>query len=175
MRYGTMISGVVMILAGIACAAAPFVSSAPMGSMIVTGGILVAAGVAMTVMGKWLANMFKGMPKMPGFGESMRAASQSMDQASQMLAQQTNAQNLAVTGKAATVQVMAVRDTGSLINFDPVLEFDLLVTLGDAPPYPVMAHRQLVSKIVMGRIAPGNSYNARVDKDQPQKLHINWV
>lgn len=144
-------------------------------TFIIVGAAFIPGGLFMAWMGKWLMGLFKGIPEPPSLGQSLKSASASMNAASQMLAAQTQAQSLGISGLDATAQVMAVRDTGTLINYDPVVEMDLLVTRGEAPPYPVMNHRQIVSKILIGRLIPGASFKAKVDPANPNVLQISWV
>ena len=96
----------------------------------------------------------------------MRDGMARMQDAQQMLARQTAAAQLAATGEPAEAQVIGVRDTGALLNMQPVLEIDLLVTRTGMPPYPATV-RQVVAHAQLARLTPGATLHVRVDPDDP--------
>ena len=82
------------------------------------------------------------------------------------------------TGGAATYQTanvtrgpitQAVTDTGTLINYNPVYEFDLTVTVPGQQPYEV-THQQMVAHAVIGNFQPGVTTPVRVDPADQTKL-----
>ena len=95
-----------------------------------------------------------------------------MQAANQMLAQQTASVQLATTGEPATAQVIAARDTGTQLNFQPVLEIDLLVTREGQPPYPVTV-QQMVANAQLGLFAPGSTLAVKVDPANPTTVLLN--
>jgi hypothetical protein len=81
-----------------------------------------------------LKKQAKGIDKTFDPGAQMRAGKEKMAAASEMLAQQTLAAQLATSGERAEAQVVAARDTGTQINMQPMLELDLLVMRTGQPP-----------------------------------------
>jgi hypothetical protein len=80
----------------------------------------------------------------------------------EMAAEQQRAQRLMATGLVGQATITRVRETGALVNDNPVVEFDLSVAVDDRAPYPV-THRQVVSRLVVGNFAPGATVPVRVD------------
>lgn len=84
----------------------------------------------------------------------------------------TSAMELASVGESVEVQVLAVRDTGTQLNLQPMFELDLLVTRIGQPPYPVTI-RQVVSMVQMGRLVPGAVLPARIDPANPSTVLLS--
>src|SRR5690242_13466333 len=61
-----------------------------------------------------------------------------MQQATQMMAQQTAAANAAAHGIEATATVTAIRQGGGMVNMMPVIDIELTVMPADRPPYPAV-------------------------------------
>jgi hypothetical protein len=99
---------------------------------------------------------------------------QMMQNANAQLAQQNAAAHLAVTGTPGSAMILNVRDTGTRLNMEPMVELDLLVTVGVQPPYPVTL-RSVVPIIGQGRLTPGNVVAVRVDQTQPQLAVVMWA
>lgn len=156
---------------------------------VVPGGRLVFGILGVTFLGAsvlfWkLADVFTGLPKMPGFGESMRSANDTMAQAQLAMANTTKmmeamagtspeGRRLREHGQDGRVAISAVIDTKATLNFDPILELDLLVFVGDRPPHFVH-RREVVSRLVAPRLAPGASFAARIDPDDPNVFTPDW-
>jgi hypothetical protein len=94
-----------------------------------------------------------------------------MQAAQNMLAQHTVATQLAGNGEPATAQVLAARDTGTMINMQPVLEIDLLVSRDGQPPYPATVS-QMIPNAQLGTVAPGATLAVKVDPSNPQTVLI---
>lgn len=94
------------------------------------------------------------------------------EQMSAMAGQATQA--AAITdGVAAIASVTAVRNTGSLVNFSPVLELDLLVMVPGRPPVPV-TRRELVPQHLLARAQVGAQLPVTVSASDPTAILINW-
>jgi hypothetical protein len=78
-----------------------------------------------------------------------------------------------VEGEAASAQVNAARDTGQLVNMQPVIEISLLVFLEGQPPYPVTL-QQVVPMAQMGRLTPGTRLAVKVDPKARESIWIDW-
>lgn len=104
--------------------------------------------------------------------EPMRSTMQDAnDQLSALSRQQADAQRLMATGLIGQATVQALRDTGMMINENPQVEFDLLVSVDGREPYPV-THRQVVSRLVISNFQPGASIPVRVDPADPTRVLI---
>ncbi len=97
-----------------------------------------------------------------------------MRNANAFLAQQTTALNLATSGTAerAEAQITATRDTGSMINLQPVIEINLMVFREGLPPYPVTI-QQTVAMTAMHRITPGTQVTIELDPTNPNTVLLN--
>jgi hypothetical protein len=115
-------------------------------------------------MGKEASKNYDAKSQMSGAMERMAAAQD-------MLAQQTVAAQLQGAGEPATAQVRALRDTGTLINMQPVLEIDLLVNREGAVPYPATVS-QMVSHAQLGVMQPGAVLAVKVDPAHPATVLI---
>lgn len=103
----------------------------------------------------------------------MAAASAAMTQANQFLADQAGATRLASSPRA-TMQVLAARDTGTVVNMQAVLELDLLVQPEGGVPFPATV-RQLVPSAGLGRVAPGGVLTGKADPADPTTVWIDWT
>lgn len=106
-------------------------------------------------------------------GAEMAAASAAMTQANQFLADQAAATHLATAGWA-TLQVLAARDTGMVVNLQAVVELDLLVQPDGGVPFPTTV-RQLVASSQLGRVVPGAALRGRADAADPTTVWIDWT
>jgi hypothetical protein len=68
-------------------------------------------------------------------------------------------------------QVVAVRDAQAQINYQPLLEIDLLVSGATGAKYPVTLH-QSVPHAALSRIQPGATVPVRVSVDDPQAVFL---
>ncbi len=81
---------------------------------------------------------------------------------------------LAVNGVEATASITAVRQTGSQINFAPVVELDLLIFGPAGAPYPV-TRRETVQQIYLARAQPGQLLKVKVDPNDNTVVRIDWI
>ena len=83
------------------------------------------------------------------------------------------AQQLEQTGLAATATVTGITQTGMYINEQPVLGIDLQVTAPGKAPYSVHV-REMVPFIMLARVQAGQTYPAKVDPNDPEKILVEW-
>jgi hypothetical protein len=183
------ISAYLCFIAGVALGVlAVVVPEAMVGLIIGSVACFVAGAVDL-----WLFNFFvptmRNIPKPPGMededlttirgsmrmGRAMREQSiDKMQSATATLQEMNRSNRLREQGNRAKAEVLAIRDTQQLVNFDPILEFDLRVQPEQGELYHIGGYRQVVSKIVYPQIAVGGSYNAFVDPEDPNSLFISW-
>jgi hypothetical protein len=108
------------------------------------------------------AEMQKASGRRSGFAGLKDAVAESNQMLQGLQQGSADAQRLMMTGTVATGIIKAVRDTGTLVNNSPMVEFDLDVTVPGQPPYPV-THRQIVNQLQIPSIQPGNPVPLRVD------------
>ena len=77
------------------------------------------------------------------------------------------------TGLPGRAQVLSAEGTGVLVNGQPMLSFELMVTVAGQVPYQ-LRHREVVSQMTMGRVHQGGSVAVRVDPKDPRRLMIDW-
>lgn len=104
----------------------------------------------------------------------MAAAQTSMQNAQAMMAQQTAAANLAVSGLDGVATITGVRQQGGMINFQPILELDLTVAAAGRPPMPVSV-TQPVEQVFLTKAQPGAKVAVKVDQADPNLVWINWA
>lgn len=107
----------------------------------------------------------------------MAEATAAMAQTQQQMAQQTAAAELAAqpeNGIAGTATITAVRPTGMLVNYQPVVELDLLVAPTGRAPYPVTVSDHITVTNRMVCVA-GRAVPVTVDATDPNVVWIDWV
>jgi hypothetical protein len=104
----------------------------------------------------------------------MAGATDKLRAANEMLAQQTAAANLAVSGADATAMITSVAQTGAMVNYQPMLNIDMTVMAPGLPPYPASVS-QVVEQIYLAKAAAGNTVNVKVDPNAPATVYIDWL
>ena len=89
----------------------------------------------------------------------------------EIAAEHERARRLMAEGLVGQATITEVRETGTWVNANPVVEFDLQVALDGRDPYAV-THRQVVSKLVVGTFAPGAVVPVRVDPGNVAEVMI---
>ena len=74
--------------------------------------------------------------KTTDFGAMRKDGMARMQQAQEQMAQMTKQANLQATGVTCTATGAAVRDTGGMVNMEPIAELDLTVLPDGLPPTP---------------------------------------
>jgi hypothetical protein len=115
----------------------------------------------------------KEMSRTWDVGAQLADAQASMAAANQMMAQQTAAANVAATGLDATATVAAVRQSGGMVNFQPMVEIDLTVMAPGSPPYPATVS-QVVQQVNLARLQPGATLRVKVDPANPGTIWIDF-
>jgi hypothetical protein len=82
-------------------------------------------------------------------------------------------QDLFGRGIPSTAVVTGMRDTGTAVNDQVVVAFDLLVQPTGGTPYAV-SHRQILPRLLMGAVLPGKAVQVWSDPADPQRLVIDW-
>ncbi|MGB8861132.1 MAG: hypothetical protein WCC60_17885 [Ilumatobacteraceae bacterium] len=101
----------------------------------------------------------------------MAAANQMMSNMAQGSMQATQA---IANGVATTATITGVRQTGMMMNFNPVVELDLMVMMPGGVPMPV-TRQETVMQVHLGRCQPGLRLNVKVDPANVNGLWIDWV
>ena len=111
---------------------------------------------------------------MPSPAAQMAAAQEQMAAVTAQMNQQAQAgQAVVADGVAATATVLAAAQTGALVNFDPGVRLDLLVTVPGQPPYPVSLDT-VVPQIHLARVQPGASVPVRVARTDRDQVILDW-
>jgi hypothetical protein len=97
-----------------------------------------------------------------------------MGQMQEQMAEMTRQANLQTTGVTCAATVVATRDTGGMVNMQPIVELDLTILPDGLPPYPVTI-RQTISPIHMSTIQPGSSLSVKVDPNDPSSVYIDMM
>lgn len=107
-------------------------------------------------------------------GAQLEDAQARMQDAQEMMAQQTAAANAAVSGADATATIVAVRQGNGMVNYQPIIELDLTVLPEGLPPYPVTV-KQVIPQIQLAQAQPGASVHVKVDPNNPASVWIDWT
>jgi hypothetical protein len=106
-------------------------------------------------------------------GAQLEDAQARMQDAQEMMAQQTAAANAATTGVEATATIVAVRQGHGMVNFQPMIEVDLTVLPDGLPPYPVTV-KQVIPQVQLAQAQPGAGVHVKVDSNNPASVWIDW-
>jgi hypothetical protein len=106
-------------------------------------------------------------------GAQLEDAQARMADAQELMAQQTAAANAAATGVDATATIVAVRQSGGMVNFQPMIEVDLTVLPEGLPPYPVTV-KQVIPQVQLAQAQPGSGVHVKVDPNNPASVWIDW-
>lgn len=107
-------------------------------------------------------------------GQQMKDGMAKMQEAQAMMAAQTEAANLAMTGTAATATIASVQQTGAMVNFQPTLAIELTVFPPAGAPYPASV-TTVVPQHQLAAAVPGKSVAVKVDPSAPDKVWIDWA
>ena len=114
-------------------------------------------------------------PEHRGTLGSFRAMRDGVATANQMVqglaADQQRTATLMSNGIVGQARVDQISDTGTTINDNPQVKFDLTVTIPGRDPYPATLV-QVVSRLSIGSFQPGATVPVRVSPDNPQSLMI---
>jgi hypothetical protein len=104
-------------------------------------------------------------------GQRMAEGKERMKAAQAMMAQQTAAANASLNGLDGQATVVAVRQTPTMVNFQPMVEIDLTVLAAGRPPYPVTV-TQVVDQVSLTRLQPGASVAVKIDANDPSSVFV---
>jgi hypothetical protein len=107
-------------------------------------------------------------------GAQMAAGMDQMRAAQEMMAQQTQAANIAMSGVDATATITGVQQTGAMVNYQPTMQIELTVLPDGLPPYPATV-TQVVEQHFLVKAVPGASVPIKVDPNEPGSIWINWA
>jgi hypothetical protein len=104
-------------------------------------------------------------------------ASAQMSAVSAMLVQANDqaadGDRLATDGFDTVAIVTGARQTNALMNHNPMVELDLLVTMPSGVPVTVQ-RTQVVPLLHLSRVQVGSRLAVRVDPNDPSTLRITW-
>jgi hypothetical protein len=138
------------------------------------GGIgLIMVGILFV----WMHGFMKDV-KMPGgsiaggFHQMAEGATQANQFLKNMAAKGETSTALSMNGVDATATINKVTDTGATMNFNPVVELELMVFPKDGrPPYPITT-RETVPRMSMALVTPGKQVPCKVDPTDQTKILV---
>ena len=114
----------------------------------------------------------------PPMKDQMAQASASMAYANQMIAGMAQnggpSVNAMTNGVAAVATITSARQTGMIVNFNPVVELQLMIMLPSGVPMPV-SRQETVQQLHLGRCQPGLRLNVKVDPTDANSVWIDWA
>ncbi len=120
--------------------------------------------------GKELREKYPVQGQLANAQASMANANAMMANMAQASAAATQAIN---NGVDATATITAARQTGAQINFNPVIELDLLVMMPSGVPMPV-TRQETVGQLHLPRCQVGSTLKVKVEPSNPNSLWIDW-
>lgn len=121
-----------------------------------------------------LAKQGREMQNNMDVGQMMGDAQQKMAEANQMMAAQTQAANLAVSGKDGEASITGVAQTGAMVNFQPTLAIEMTVFPDGGAPYPAQV-TQVVEQPYLAKAAAGQQVKVKIDQSDPNTIWIDWA
>ena len=114
-------------------------------------------------------------PEHRGMMGGFRAMRDGVSTANQMLAgmaaDQQKTAELMSNGMPGQAVINTIADTGTTVNENPQVQFNLTVSLPGQAPYPATL-TQIVSRVAIGSFQPGATVPVRVSPNDPQTLMI---
>jgi hypothetical protein len=77
-------------------------------------------------------------------------------------------------GTPGEAKVVSLGQTGMVVNNNPVVEFDLEVTLPGMAPYRTTT-RATVPMVALPRVMPGARLPIKADPSEPSKIVVDWA
>lgn len=112
---------------------------------------------------------------MPDPAQMMATMQAQMADVTQQMAASTQAATaVAADGVDGTATVMSATQTGALVNYNPAVQLELLVTVPGGPPYPVSL-QTVVQQIQLARVQPGATLPVRVARSDRSLVTIDWA
>jgi hypothetical protein len=93
-----------------------------------------------------------------------------MRQANEQMKQMTTQSTLLTTGTIARATVTALRDTGTMVNYQPVVEVDVTVLPANGMPFP--ATGTSVGHAPLASLQPGTNIQVRYDPANPSVVAL---
>ena len=112
------------------------------GGMMLTGGILFVVGVGLIIAGVI------------------------------WLRRSADKDRISTTGLAGTGQITGLTQTGMMVNNQPVVKIEMLITVPGRQPYPASV-QEIVPLILLGSLGQG-ALPVRVDPVRPDKIVVQW-
>ncbi|MBN2378544.1 hypothetical protein JXM67_01915 [candidate division WOR-3 bacterium] len=173
-RY--MITGVVFVGLGIVSLAVSFLLPHLRLVFLIVAGSLAFMGGVFFLIALIFGPMMDTVEKMPGYKKNpVEQMASGLSRARNILSSQVKKDRLLSVGKDVKVKVLAIKNTGEMVNYNPIFEFELLVEKEKYSTYVVPNHRQVVSRIIVPRIAVGDHFDAKVDPENPEELWVEWI
>jgi hypothetical protein len=121
-----------------------------------------------------LSKQGREMQKNMDVGQMMGDAKTKMAEANQMMAQQTQAANLAMSGKDGEASITNAAQTGAMVNYQPTMAIEMTVFPEGGVPYPVTV-TQVVEQPYLQKAAPGQQVKVKIDQADPNTVWIDWA
>jgi hypothetical protein len=120
--------------------------------------------------GRALSEQYPVQQRLAYASAQLSAATSMLEQSTK---QQAAGQRLLTDGVDAVAVVTAARQTNALMNHNPMVEIDLLVTMPSGAHIPVR-RTEVVPLLHLARVQVGSRLLVRVDPADANALWINW-
>lgn len=169
-------AGIIIALTGIVSVILSFLIPEKYSASLITGIILIITGVIIFAVNHYFYKMFRDFPKPEGFDLTLKGSTKMMSTATDYLKEYNRINKLGNTGKPVRVKIISVTDTGQTVQNEAVVNFNVEVLHEKRyENYIISDYKQLVSRIIIPRIQPGNEYSAKVDPKNKNDIYISWI
>lgn len=169
---GSQAGGIILIAGGIIIGILPYIIPSINFESMPIAIIFVVTGIIFLAVNKFTDNLLKGLPKPPTLKES----AEKMSSAADMMRQYNKMNKLSSIGIPAKVKILGFKNTGQLVNFDQVFEFQVeVIREHKYDNYFINSHKQIVSNILVGRIERGKEFYAKIDPEDRNNILITFT
>jgi hypothetical protein len=165
--------GIVFLVGAAGLLVAGFVVPGVLIVFLVTAIVFVMVGVLFL----WMHTFMKDVPRVTmrsGLERMATGTAFAAQQLQDMTGQGVGVARSGIDPRPGSATVVAVTDTGMLVNADPVVMLDLSVTVDEQDAYAVRI-RQIVGKLYVARLQPGATLPVVVDAQDPYQVTIQWT
>ncbi len=108
-------------------------------------------------------------------GQMARDANVRMAALNEQMQQATKAMNAPPSdGVEASAQVVSVGMASGMVNLDPIVPVELLITQPGRPPRP-MSTSVIVPQVQLHRLQAGATLPIKVSQSDPTAVAVNWL
>jgi len=173
-----MIIGIIFIIIGVAFAVSAIFLKNFRIILIISSATMFFISLIYFLLNFFLGGLMTTVEKMPSHKKGLKGvlekAEKNLDDVNEMMDQQEKNDRIRSKGIDVKVKILSLKNSGKMVNYNPVFEFELLVEKDKYSTYTVK-HRQIIATVFVPNLIINNYYDAKVDPENPQELLIDWI